>query len=86
MHDALRFVVLIMLSLCNCRDAVRFRASGPVFQEFLERALAMPVTDTVCHGCPVCDRPFRDDQAFREFEQKVFRAHYAAITITARSC
>ena len=56
-------MVLIILSLYGYRDAVRFRASGPVYEEFLPKALAM---GGPCHGCPVCDRPFTEMQEFKE--------------------
>eukprot|EP01043_Picozoa_sp_COSAG02_P007120 COSAG02_NODE_209_length_28965_cov_18.680143_23_plen_166_part_00 len=63
-----------VFSLCNCSEAVRFRASGPVFEEFLEKASKMRGP---CHGCPVCDRPFTDTQEYKQFEQKVFRVNRA---------
>ena len=66
--------VIFMLPLCNCRDAARFRASGPVYEELLEKASAMRGP---CHGCPVCERAFTDTQEFKVFEQKVFHATHA---------
>ena len=48
--------------------AERMRSSAPIYEEFLDKAAAMPAP---CHGCPVCDRSFDSAERYREFEEKL---------------